>query len=275
MPNANVNGLEIHYRDTGGDAFPVVLAHGYTGNSRNWALTVPALRASYRVISPDHRGHGMSSKPSDRDDYALQSMADDLYGVLQHAGVQQCFLVGHSMGGMISQLLTLSHPEVVRALVLVDTAAEIPPGLRAKERYAERQTLIQIAEEHGMEAVFDEQIKTADPRVLANPLFLQTWRAQFLLTSREAYIGGAKAMASRESIVPRLGEIKAPTLVICGENDEPFLEASHIMHQKIPGAKLEIIPGAGHTPQIETPAEFNRILTGFLASISAPTPASA
>lgn len=275
MPHAFINDLEIHYRDTGGDGFPVVLAHGYTGNSRNWALTVPVLRERYRVLSVDHRGHGLSARPDEHEAYALDNLAEDLYGVIRAAGIEQCFLVGHSMGGMVSQLMTLAHPEVVRALVLVDTAAEVPPGLRAKERYDERLKAIRIVEEYGMEALFDAQLKTADPRILANPQFIATWREQFLLTSPNAYIGGAKAMASRDSVLNRLGEINVPALVVCGANDEPFLEASHMMHKALPGSEIEIIPGAGHNPMIETPPEFNRILTGFLAKVSERTGATA
>ncbi len=270
MAIAKVNGNEIHYRDTGGDAFPVVLAHGYTGNSRNWALTEPALRDTYRVISLDHRGHGLSHKPTRIEDYSLDLLADDLYGLLQEIGVTECFLVGHSMGGIVSQLVTLAHPELVRALVLVDTAAEVPRSLTGKARYEERQRFVKMAEEQGMEAVFEEQLKGADPRIAANPQFIATWREQFLMTSREAYIGGAHGMSSRVSVVDRLKKIRVPALVICGENDEPFVEASHVMHENIPGSELVMIPGAGHTPQIETPAEFNRILTGFLAKVTAP-----
>jgi pimeloyl-ACP methyl ester carboxylesterase len=64
--------------------------------------------------------------------------------------------------------------------------------------------------------------------------------------------------------VPRLKEVAVPTLIICGENDTPFVAPSRVMHENIAGSELVIIAGAGHTPQIETPGEFNRILTGFL-----------
>jgi proline-specific peptidase len=273
MPHVTVNGLSIHYRDTGGDGFPLVLAHGFTGNARNWALTVPAFREKFRLISVDHRGHGLSDKPETREAYVLDNLADDLYHVLGSLAVNECYLAGHSMGGMAAQLLTLAHPEVVRALVLVDTAAEIPRSLADKERYQERQRLVKLAEERGMEAVFEEQLKNADQRIRENPAFIATWREQFLMTSPHAYIGGAHGMATRTSVVDRLGEIKVPTLVICGENDEPFLEPSRVMHEKISGSELVIIPGAGHNPQIETPAEFNRILGGFLERVHAGAPA--
>ena len=227
MPQATVNGIEINYRETG-QGFPVVLIHGYTGNSRNWALTVPALRDSFRTISVDVRGHGLSGRPESEDAYALELMASDVYELLKALDIAECVLVGHSMGGMVSQLLVLEHPEVVRALVLVDTAAEVPKGLMYEERLRQRRRLVEMAREQGMEAVFEEQerITPLHPVLAANPRFVEIWREQFLMTSREAYIAGANGMASRRSVVADLAKVAVPTLVICGEKDEPFLEPS-------------------------------------------------
>ena len=268
MPYANVNGIDTHYRETG-EGFPVVFVHGYTGNSRNWALTVPALRENFRTISVDLRGHGLSAKPASEDDYALEVMASDVYELLKSLDVTGCLLVGHSMGGMVSQLLILEHPEIVRALVLVDTAAEVPKGLLHEERLNQRKRLIEMAETEGMEAVFEEQerITPLHPALAAKPRFVEIWREQFLMTSREAYIACAKAMSSRRSLLGELGAISVPTLVICGEKDEPFLDPSRQMHEAIPGSELVIISGAGHGPQMETPAEFNRVLADFLAKV--------
>ena len=268
MPQANVNGIEIHYRETG-EGFPVVFVHGYTGNSRNWALTVPALREQFRTISVDLRGHGLSEKPASEYDYALEVMASDVYELLKALDVAECVLVGHSMGGMVSQLLVLEHPEVVRALVLVDTAAEVPEGLLYDERRKQRERLVEIAQDQGMEAVFEEQLRVTPvhPALKENPRYIDIWREQFLMTSREAYIAGAQGMATRRSLLQELGAITVPTLVICGEHDEPFLEPSRQMHEAIPGSELVIIPGAGHGPQMETPGEFNRVLAEFLSRV--------
>lgn len=268
MPVATINGLDIHYREKG-EGFPVVLVHGFTGNSRNWALTVPVLTRRFRTISVDLRGHGHSAKPVRREDYTLEAMADDVYVLLQHLGVSGCYLAGHSMGGMVSQHIVLDHPELVRALVLVDTAAEIPQGLVNEERLAERERLVKVAQEQGMEAVFEEQLQVNPlrERIESNPEFLRTWREQFLMTSREAYMYGAHGMASRRPLIGELHRVKVPALVVCGENDEPFLGASRRMHEVIPGSRMEIIEGAGHSPQIETPAAFNAVITEFLSTV--------
>jgi pimeloyl-ACP methyl ester carboxylesterase len=264
MPRAPVNGIEVNYREKG-EGYPVFLLHGYTGNLRNWALQVPILSREYRMVSIDHRGHGHSDKPTLPDDYSLELMAEDAYGLLEHLGVEECYLVGHSMGGTIAQHLALAHPEKVRALVLTDTWAEVPRG-RGME---ERARLLEIAEAQGMEAVFEEQLR-ANPmaeQLRAQPVLLEVWRQQFLMTSREAYLYCAYAIGSTPSWRERLDQIKVPTLVVCGENDEPFLDAARQLHEGISGSEMAIIPGAAHTPQIEKPAEFNHVLTGFLSRV--------
>jgi 3-oxoadipate enol-lactonase len=268
VPTATVNGIDIHYRETG-EGFPIVFVHGYTGNSRNWALTVPALRGQFRTISVDLRGHGLSGRPESEEAYSLDTMAKDVYELLRALDIAECILVGHSMGGMVSQMVVLQHPEIVRALVLVDTAAEVPKGLLYHERRKQRAHFVDVVRDRGMEAVFEEQMRVTPvhPALAANPRYIEIWREQFLMTAPQAYIGGANAMSSRRSLVAELGPISVPTLVICGEKDEPFLEPSRQMHEAIPGSELVIISGAGHGPQMETPGEFNRLLVEFLAKV--------
>src|SRR4029453_14004936 len=274
MPTATVNGIEVHYRETG-EGFPIVLVHGYTGNSRNWALTVPALRERFRTISVDLRGHGLSGRPASEEAYGLETIASDVYELLRALEVSDCVLAGHSMGGMVSQLLVLEHPEIVRALVLVDRAAGGPKGLLYDERRKVRERLVAIAREQGMEAVFAEQerITPLHPALAANPQLVEIWRGKFLMTSRDAYIACANAMSSRRSLLAELGRIRVPTLIICGEQDEPFLGPSRDMHEAIAGSELVIIPGAGHGPQMETPGEFNRVLIEFMSPVLEATAA--
>ncbi|MDO8616241.1 MAG: alpha/beta fold hydrolase [Dehalococcoidia bacterium] len=266
MPTASVNGIELNYREAG-EGFPIVLIHGFTGNLRNWALTVPALVQQFRTICVDLRGHGHSHKPTRAEDYTAEAMAEDVHGLMRHLGIAQCYLAGHSMGGMVAQQLILAHPSPFRALVLVDTAAEIPDSLLHHERRAERERLVEIAREQGMEAVFEEQLKASPQAPLLSPQFLNLWREQFLLTSRDAYIHCAQAMGKRRPLLEKLPAVQVPALIICGENDEPFVESSRRMHERIAGSDLVMIAGAGHTPQIEKAQEFNAVLTGFLARV--------
>jgi 3-oxoadipate enol-lactonase len=264
MPKARINSIEINYRESG-EGFPLLLIHGFTGNLRNWALQAPVLTRDFRMVSLDQRGHGHSEKPTRGEDYSLELMAEDAYGLLQYLGIDECYLIGHSMGGMVAQVLALTHPEPVRALVLVNTAAEVTSSMRTQDRAR----LVEIARDQGMEAVFEEQLRMSPvaDQMRGQPQLLGLWRQQFLLTSREAYIHCARAVAKRKPLLDKLHAIEVPTLIICGENDDPMLEASRQMHERIPGSKLVIIPGAGHTPQIERAPEFNRVLSEFLSRV--------
>lgn len=264
MPKARINGIEINYRESG-EGPPLLLIHGFTGNLRNWALQTPILTRDFRMVSIDQRGHGHSGKPTLPEDYSLELMAEDAYGLLQHLAIDECCLIGHSMGGMVAQHLVLTHPELVRALVLVDTAAEVTSTMCTRERVH----LVEIARDQGMEAVFEEQLRTNPmvDQIRGQPRLLGLWRQQFLLTSREAYIYCACAIVGREPLLDKLHAIEAPTLIICGENDDSMVEASRRMHERIAGSELVIIRGAGHTPQIEKAPEFNRVLTEFLARL--------
>jgi len=266
MSIATIDGIELHYREAG-EGFPVVLVHGFTGNLRNWALTVPALRERFRTVSVDLPGHGLSEKPTASGAYTGEQMSDDVHGLIRHLGIEECYLVGHSMGGMVAQHLVLSHPPLIRALVLVDTAAELSGVLR--ERASDRERLVQMVRTRGMEAVFDEQLRLNPQReqIEANPGFVKTWREQFLMTSPDAYIYCAHGMANRRALLRELPSVSAPTLIVCGENDEPFVEASRQMHDAIAGSELLMIPGAGHSPQIEAPSRFNQALMGFLTRV--------
>lgn len=264
MPTVSVDGLDIHYRETGAGT-PVVLVHGFTGNSRNWALTVPALRHRYRVVSPDLPGHGLSGRTARPEDYTLEAMAKRVAVLAERLGLEPYHLVGHSMGGMIAQVIALSWPERLRSLVLVDTSAEPPDMLRTQERAR----LLELAREGGMEAVWEAQLamNPMAEQLRAQPEFLQTWREQFLMTSADAYVYCARAMAQRRPLLDELQQLSLPVLIVCGENDEPFVAPSRRMHERIRGSELAFIPRCGHTPQIERPDEFNRLLLAFLERV--------
>lgn len=265
MPHPRINGLDLHYLDVG-EGFPIVFVHGYTGNLRNWDLQIPlVLSQGYRAILLDLRGHGDSGKPTQPEEYTLGLMAEDVYRLVERLSLDQCCLIGHSMGGMIAQRLILAHPDPFRALVLVDTAAEVSDELNNERRAR----LARIARERGLEAVFQELIRS-DPlaaELRAEPDAFEAWRRQFLLTSREAYVHCADAISNRESLLDEVHAISVPTLIVCGEDDETYVGPSHRMHERIPGSELAIIAGGGHSPQVEQADEFNRVLDGFLSRI--------
>jgi len=118
--------------------------------------------------------------------------------------------------------------------------------------------------------VFEEMLRTqplGSQLAEENPQLIDVWREQFLMTSLEGYLYCGEAVGKRRPLLEELSQIRVPTLIVCGELDEPFLEPSQRMHQRIADSELIIIADAGHTPTLEKPSEFNQTLLSFLARV--------
>lgn len=261
MPTIPTNGIEMNYFSVG-EGFPLVLAHGHSGNVRNWALQ-RSLAERYRMISVDHRGHGKTTAPADPAAYSMEIMAEDLYLALRGLGIDQCYLVGHSMGGMIALEFALAHQNMLRALVLVDTAS----GEFRMNITEEVEEIEGIARTKGMEGVFEHNLSRNPVMAMEigkAPQNREIYLREYLVNSVDGYINSLKALRSRRSLTDRLGEIRVPTLIVVGDRDEPFIEPANTMHWGIPGSELVVVPECGHSPHIEFPDQFNRVLTDFL-----------
>ncbi len=263
MSELNVDGVTLSYREAGqGPA--VVLLHGFTGNSRNWALQIrPLVEGGFRTVSPDLRGHGLSGRPEDPGAYAITRLAADIVALADHLGLDRFFLAGHSMGGMVAQEVALVAADRVRGLVLVDTSHG-PFDLADRAR---REELVRIAREQGMEAVFEYQFNHSPLASVYQQMpeeNVRVWRQEFVMTAPAAYVGGQAAMTGRRDTLPRLATLAIPALVVVGSGDTPFVEPSQRMAAALPQGELRIIEGAGHSPMFEAPGEFTALLLEFL-----------
>ena len=164
--------------------------------------------------------------------------------------------------------LALDHPAAVSALVLVDTSSgefERVPGyeeLRAK--------LDELARTEGTEAAFEynaEHNAWVRERFEKHPELREISRQKTLQTSVDGYVYCGKAIANWPPVTGRLSDIRVPTLIFRGEEDTPFVRPSQIMKEAIAGARLVVIPGAGHSPHEEAPEAFNRALIEFLDEV--------
>jgi 2-succinyl-6-hydroxy-2,4-cyclohexadiene-1-carboxylate synthase len=267
-----VNGIEVAYDEAGAGGRPFVLVHGFTGSRWDFAGQLPALAARGRTLAPDLRGHGASGRGPDSD-YRFDQLARDVLGFLDAVGVERCDLLGHSMGGMVALRLVLAQPERVASLVLMDTAAAplALPGMSFLEVAAK------IALEQGMEQLYrlSRQMGEADPhrpaairrhieRVGADTYY--GWvRDKMLAMDARAFAALGPELARSESLVPRLGEIRCPTLVMVGAEDAPFLAPAREMAAGIPGARQVVIPDAAHQPQLENPDAWRAAILDHLA----------
>lgn len=273
MDNATIDGVELAYRVAGSpDGTPIVLIHGYTGNTRNWALSIkPLTGAGWRTLSADNPGHGSSSSPADPQRYGMAAMADLHHKLAASLGFEPAVIMGHSMGGAIAEEYTIRHPEAVRALILVDSAGGGPrndPMMLQMQKSMEKAR--QIVSEEGMGALWDYQVANGlrpAMDVLA-PEMRDFLRAEFCLTSAAGYLNCAEGMRDRRDTLPELAALAKPALVMRGENESAGLtQAADGLAAAIPGARYEIIPNSAHSPQMENADRFNEVLLSFLSDL--------
>ena len=245
------NGIEIDYEVTGSGP-ALLLSHGYGATRHMWDAQHRAL-PGWRVISWDMRGHGETDSPADAAQYSAALTVADMRALLQHVGVEGAVIGGLSLGGYVSLAFALAHPEMTRALVICDSG----PGYRNAEARAawnarahERAAAL---EAKGLDALGRRSAETQ----------------QAVHRSAQGLAHAARGMLAQEGsqVIDALGGIRVPTLVIVGDQDQPFLAPSEYMAKKIPGARLEVIRGAGHSSNLDQPDAFNRVLRGFLASL--------
>jgi pimeloyl-ACP methyl ester carboxylesterase len=253
MTEAQINGIQVRY-DATGDGPAVLLTHGYSATGRMWAPQIEALKDRYRIITWDMRGHGETESPDDPEQYSEALTLADMLGLLEFLGEDRAVVGGLSLGGFMSLAFHLAHPEAVRALVLCDTG----PGYRSPDaragwnRAAEKRAL--DLEAQGLDAL------GSGTEVRATARYHR---------SAQGLAHAARGMLAQldSRVIDHLPEIRVPTLIIVGERDEPFIGASEYMAAKIPGARLEVIPGAGHAANLDNPDHFNRVLGTFLDSL--------
>jgi 3-oxoadipate enol-lactonase len=264
MGTARINGITLAYTDQGRGT-PVVLLHAFPQNRTMWAPQIEALSKTHRIVAPDFRGFGESDAP--QGPYTLDQFADDAAGLLDHLAIQRAVLAGLSMGGYTAFAFYRKYRDRVKGLVLADTKAQAD----TEEGRAGRFAMAQTAQAKGAGAVADIMLpKLLSPVALqTKPELVRQVRAAIERTQVSGIAGALMAMAERPDSMPLLSRIACPTLVITGELDGPTPPADgKLMAEKIPGARLEIIPRAGHLSNLEQPEAFNAALRDFLHTFS-------
>jgi pimeloyl-ACP methyl ester carboxylesterase len=232
----------------------ILFTHGFSATSAMWAPQAERFSADHTVIRWDMRGHGDSEYPPDADAYSLELTLEDMAGLLDRVGADRAVLVGHSLGGYASLAFTLAHPERVSGLVLEDTG----PGFRSDKArqgwndYAEA-TAARLDQEGLSGLGSSEEVGVARHRDTSGLAHV----ARRVLTQRDA------------AVIDGLPTIGVPTLVIVGSEDTAFRAGSDYMATKIPGAKLVVVEGAGHAPNLTHPEVVNEALEVFLRQVGA------
>jgi pimeloyl-ACP methyl ester carboxylesterase len=267
--------LEIAYDDVGVGERPLVLVHGFTGHRRDFEPQLPALGSLGRTLAPDLRGHGETGAAADPASYTLARLAEDLLAFLDALGVERCDLLGHSLGGMVTLRAALCAPERVASLVLMDSAARALDFLPA-DSFRLAWTVALGAGMEKLQALVRERAATDALRTEADRRLEREWgaerywarqRERFCAVDPEAYAGLGRELLEQESLVPRLGEIRCPTLVLVGEADAPFVREAELLAEHIPHARRAVVPDAGHQPQLENPAAWLAAIGAHLGRV--------
>lgn len=254
---ADIDGVVLHYRVSGPAGAPVVvLANSLGTDGRIWDGVIARLAESFRVISYDKRGHGLSDAPAG--DYSLDEHVDDLTGLLHHLGVNELALGGVSVGGLIAQGFALKHPGRLTALVLCDTAPKVGDAAfwNARREKVLADGLASIADGI-MERWFSSGFRENERVALAG------WRNMFLRADARGYAATCATLRDAD-LSAEIGRIAVPTLVVAGEDDlatPPALVRA--CAAAIPGARFVSLPGVGHIPSIERPAELATLMADF------------
>jgi len=253
------NGISINYRFDGPEDGPVVMfSNSLISNYTMWDDQVDAITdAGFRMLRYDQRGHGGTDAPEG--DYSIKMFADDAAGLLDTIGIEKVHFVGLSMGGFIAQLMGVHYPDKVISLSLCDTACVMPTAELWNDRIAQ-------AEAGGTQALGDATLGRwfTAPYHESNPNEVALVRKMINASNLTGYIGCARAIRDM-SQCDVLGQIKAPTIVIVGEEDPACPVASaKVLHEGVQGSELVIIKDAAHLPNIQKRDEFNQILLGFL-----------
>lgn len=241
MEKINVNDIQLAY-ERRGMGTPLVLLHGFPLDHHLWDEVVPLLEDTFDLIVPDLRGFGgstMGEIPGSLDTYA-----SDIAGLLDHLGIQQAAIAGHSMGGYIALAFVRLYPERVRGLGLVASQVLADTPERKEGRY---KSAADVAE-NGIGSVVDTMTTkfTPDER-------LQTYARQSMERQQPAaYIGALRAMAERRDSTSLLSTFNFPIVIVHGDADALVpIDRAREVKEALPQAHLVEISGAGHMPMME------------------------
>ncbi len=276
MPHTYTNGIVTFYEDSG-EGPVVVFIHGYAADLRMWEQQVPALvAAGFRAVRYDVRGHGRTMISPDG--YTWNSYAADLSDLLdrlnierpatQSLSVEAAHFVGLSMGGGIALQFAVDYPQRVRSLTLVDSAL---PGFTYSGETSRRiEELVEAVRKEGARAAF-ERVWLKHPffdGVRRHPDRFAALREMILEFQAPDQRDDASPAGYRSDVTDRLAEVRAPVLVIVGENDDlDFRLIADLLESNIPRARQVVMSDCWHLPPLEYPEVFNETLINFLREV--------
>lgn len=267
MPKIRIDKLIMYY-ELQGQGDPLVLITGLGSNATIWFRQLPALSEHYKVLAFDNRGTGRTAKPEY--EYTISQMAYDTRYLMDALQMEPAHVFGFSMGGMIAQELALQWPEAVKSLVLGCTFAGGPHSIRAG------QEIVSYQRPAGPGVDRFEENMQASWRLLYSPEWIEKNRDLLMQRANELkdlrtppeFFARQVGAITKHDTFDRLSQIKVPTLIITGDQDELMPpQNARILNERIPNSELVVLPGAGHYFFIEFADETNAHILRFLHSV--------
>lgn len=271
MTRILVHGVRLEAR-VAGDGPPLLLVHGFTGRGASWAPFLPAFRRSHRTIVVDLLGHGRSDRPADPARYSVERAADDLAKLLDTLDALTADVVGYSLGARVALRLAAVHPDAVGRLVLESASAGIDDPEERRARRERDEVLAGEIVRDGVAAFvahWEAQPLFASQAALP-PAVRDRLRAERLRNQPDGLANSLRGagQGAMEPLGARLGDVRSPCLVIAGTLDPVGCARAADVARRLPDARLEVVPDAGHAPHLERPAVFRRLVLGFLTPAS-------
>ncbi|MCM3093535.1 MULTISPECIES: 2-succinyl-6-hydroxy-2,4-cyclohexadiene-1-carboxylate synthase [unclassified Cytobacillus] len=263
-----MNGVHYHV-DTWGKGFPLLLLHGFTGNSEGWKEFAPFWETHSNAIAIDIIGHGKSGTPSDIGHYQIEESAAVLNSLLEEMGIGKIDVLGYSMGGRLALTFAVQYPEKVRTLVLESAS----PGLKTKEERHERRIQdARLADRIRKEGIgnfirYWEDIPLFESQKYLPNQIRTRIRNQRMANSIEGLANSLNGMGtgSQPSWWEELGNLTMPVLLLTGDLDLKFCRIAKEMSEAMPNVQWKSVKNAGHAIHVEKPELFGTIVSEFLS----------
>jgi 3-oxoadipate enol-lactonase len=266
MPHITVNGARLYYEEHGAGPETIVFAHGLLWSGRMFDEQVSAFKGRYRCITFDFRGQGQSEVTADG--YDMETLAEDAAALIAGLRASPCHFLGLSMGGFIGMRLALRHPALLRSLLLVETSADPEPadnvGRYRRLNLIARWLGFSLIAKPVMQIMFGTKFLEDPARAAARA----AWRQRLIANHRVGITRAVMGVVTRLGVYEQIDRIALPTLIIVGDQDVATVPAkAERMRARIPGSRLKVIAGAGHSSTIEEPAAVNAAIAEFLAGL--------
>lgn len=268
MATLRVNGTELYYEDTGPGSTGATIAfsHGLLWGTELFAPQIAALRARYRCIAWDHRGQGRSAADH-REHIGMELVWQDAVALLEALGVGPVHFCGLSMGGFVGMRMGARRPDLVRSLILIETSSDPEPA----ENVGQYRLLARVVRMLGTWPVKSRVAPIMLGKTILTERARHTEVEQFMqvMMRRRDIWRAVNGVIDRAGIHEECGRIRAPTLVLVGDEDvaTPRAKAEKIV-SGIAHAKLVGIPRAGHSSTVEEPAAVSAAIEAFLTTLS-------